>query len=215
MTSPIRSIVHPTDFSDLSGAAFAHALGIALAAKSRLHLLHVDQHDQGALAFPHVRQLLVQWGKARADDPPWVVAEAVGIEVDNIRLAGQDLIGGIIGFLHERPIDLVVLATQGRDGIDHLLKGSVSETVFRRSAIPTLFIARGARGFVDQINGDVALRRVLVPVDFSPEPARAIATVQRLARLIAGGPIELHLLHVGRSAPASMPAPQICRHCPR
>src|SRR5215469_2990726 len=37
----IRSIVHPTDFSDLSAAAFAHALRIALAARSKLHLLHV------------------------------------------------------------------------------------------------------------------------------------------------------------------------------
>ena len=74
--------MHPTDFTDLSGIAFAHALRIALAAKSKLHLLHVAQHDTGgALAFPHVRRLLVQWGLTDEEDPPWVVATKLGIEV--------------------------------------------------------------------------------------------------------------------------------------
>ena len=91
MTTAIRSIVHPTDFSDLSAAAFAHALRIALAARSKLHLLHVSQYDlDEALAFPHARQLLVQWGLTEADDPPWVISSKLGIEVDNIRLALQE-----------------------------------------------------------------------------------------------------------------------------
>src|SRR5260370_1030754 len=91
MSSSIRSIVHPTDFSDLSTAAFAHALRIALAAKSKLHLLHLVQYDDDeALAFPHARRLLVQWGLSGEDDPPSVVASKLGIEVDNIRLKGQE-----------------------------------------------------------------------------------------------------------------------------
>ena len=54
MNPSIRSIVHPTDFSDLSAAAFAHALRIALATRSKLHLVHVSQYDaHEALAFPH------------------------------------------------------------------------------------------------------------------------------------------------------------------
>jgi hypothetical protein len=48
------------------------------------------------------------------------------------------------------------------------LNGSVSEIVARHSAAPTLFITPGATGFVSQINGEVKLRRALVPIDFSP-----------------------------------------------
>src|SRR5215831_11721047 len=71
MNSSIRSIVHPTDFSDLSTAAFAHALRIALAAKSKLHLLHVSQYDaHETLAFPHAQALLVQWGLTQEGNPP-------------------------------------------------------------------------------------------------------------------------------------------------
>ena len=198
----IRSIVHPTDFSDLSAAAFAHALRIALAARSKLHLLHVSQYDANeALAFPQAQRLLAQWGLSREDDPPWTIASKLGIEVHNIRIKLQEPSQAIVDFLSEHGSDLVVLATHGRDGVAHWLHGSVAEAVFRRSAIPTLFIAPGARGFVDQVSGDVQLKRVLVPVDFSPPPGRAIAAIQRFCRLLTGANVAVDLLHVGEAAP--------------
>lgn len=112
MNSSIRTIFHPTDFSDLSGVAFAHALRIALAARSKLQLLHIVQHDAGvALAFPNVRRLLVQWGLLEEDDPPSEALTKLGLEVDNINLNGQDPAQGIARFLREHPSDLVVIAT--------------------------------------------------------------------------------------------------------
>jgi nucleotide-binding universal stress UspA family protein len=139
-----RSILHPTDFSDLSGVAFAHALRIALAARSKLHLLHVAPHDTGgAFAFPHVRQLLVQWGLSEEDDPPWLIAQRLGIEVDTTLMKGQEPTQGILVFLRDSPSDLSVLATHGRDGLEHWLNGSVSEIVARHSAAPTLVYCAG------------------------------------------------------------------------
>src|SRR5215468_4479573 len=133
----IRSIVHPTDFSDLSAAAFAHALRIALAAKSKLHLIHVSQYDATeALAFPHAQRLLAQWGLSDENDPPWVVAGKLGIEVDNIRFKLQEPTRAIVDFLRKEHSDLVVIATHGLEGVSHWLQGSVAEAVFRRSAIP-------------------------------------------------------------------------------
>jgi nucleotide-binding universal stress UspA family protein len=112
MNHSIVSILHPTDFSDLSGVALAHALRIALAAKGKLHILHVAQHDTGgALVFPHVRRLLVQWRLSEEDDPPWVVAAKLGIEVENIRIKWQEPTQGIASFLDSHPCDLIVLAT--------------------------------------------------------------------------------------------------------
>ena len=202
MNPSIRSIVHPTDFSALSSVAFVHALRIALAAKSKLHLLHVVRHDTGgAFAFPHVRHLLVQWALSEEDDPPWVIARKLGIEVDTTVIKGQEPTQGILDFLRAEPCDLIVLATHGGDGFEHWLRGSVSEIVSRYSAKPTLFIAPGARGFVSQVNGEIQLRRALVPIDFSPAPDKAIKTGQLIARLLTGADINLHLLHVGRSAP--------------
>ncbi len=183
--------------------AFAHALRIALATRSKLHLLHISQHDTGgALAFPHARRLLAQWGLSEEDAPPWEIAAELGIEIHNSSVKWQQPAEGIVGFLRQHPCDLIVLATHGGDGFERWLRGSVSETVSRRSAIPTLFVAPGARGFVSQITGDIQLRRALVPVDFSPAPNKAIRAVQRMGRLLTGADIVLHILHVGRSAPS-------------
>jgi len=195
--------VHPTDFSDLSGIALAHALRIALAGKSKLHLLHVEPHDTDVpMVFPHVRRLLVQWGLSEADDPPSVVASKLGIEVDTTLIRRQEPTQGIIGFLRENAFDLIVLATHGRDGLEYWRKGSVAEIVARHAAAPSLFIAPGARGFVSQISGDVQLRRALVPIDASPSPDMAITMTALIGRLLTGGELGLDLLHVGRSAPA-------------
>jgi nucleotide-binding universal stress UspA family protein len=204
----INSILHPTDFSDLSGAAFAHALRIALAGRSQLHLLHVEPHDIcGAQAFPRVRQLLVQWGFAGEDDPPWVIANRLGIEVDTTLLKGQEPTRGILDFLRDSPSHLTVLATRGRHGLEHWLNGSVSEIVARHSAAPTLFIVPGATGFVSQINGEVKLRRALVPIDFSPRADKAIKTIALMGRLLTGAEIVLHFLHVGHTAPSISASP--------
>jgi nucleotide-binding universal stress UspA family protein len=199
----IRSIVHPTDFSELSGVALGHALRIALAARGQLHLLHVDPHDtDGALAFPDVQRMLVQWGLSGENDPPWAVASRLGIQVDTTRIKGQEPTQGILDFLRDSPSDLNVLATRGGDGFEHWLNGSVSEIVARHSASPTLFIAPGARSFVSQVTGEIQLRRALVPIDFSPPPGKAIRTVQLIGRLLTGAEIVLHLLHVGHAAPS-------------
>ena len=104
MPQAIRSILDPTDFSDLSGAALAHALRVALAARSQLHLLHITQREPGGTpAFPQVRRLLVQWGLAGEDDPPWVVSDSLGLEVDSITVRWQDPAQGILSYLDQRP----------------------------------------------------------------------------------------------------------------
>ena len=107
----------------------------------------------------------------------------------------------IVHFLREHPIDLVVIATHGRDGADHWLSGSVSEDVFGRFAIPTLFVTQGARGFVSQVSGDVRLRRVLIPIDYSPAPSTAIEAIQRFGAVLTGKNILMYLIHVGNSVP--------------
>ena len=174
MNALIQSIVHPTDFSPSSMGAFAHALRAALATRSKLYLLHILQDHSGeGWEHPHVRlqRLLVQWDLLDESDPLGAIDTRLGVQIENIMFSRrQPPADEIVHFLNRNACDLVVLATHGRDGLDHWLKGSVAETVFRRSSVPTLFIPHGAREFVDQVTGDFRLRRVLVPVD----PSRSV-----------------------------------------
>ena len=58
----VESIFHPSDFSQASEVAFAHALKIALVTKAKLNMLHVtadlnaEWHE-----FPGVRDTLERW----------------------------------------------------------------------------------------------------------------------------------------------------------
>jgi nucleotide-binding universal stress UspA family protein len=202
MESSFQSIVHPTDFSELSSKAFAHALRIALAAKGRLHLLHVDQPGEEATgAFPQVRSALAQWGLIVGEELSSAIGDKLGIVVSNDRIGEREAVRGIRSYLDQHPVDLVVLGTHGRDGIERLVKGSIAEEVFQHSPIPTLFVSGASRGFVSEVSGDITLRRVLVPVDHKPAPARAVEAIRRFAHAFTGIDVATHLLHVGTAAP--------------
>jgi nucleotide-binding universal stress UspA family protein len=205
VNSSIRSVLHPTDLSPSSIGAFVHALRIALAAKSKLYLLHVLQDDVGeGWESPHVRlrHLLVQWGLLEENDPLGAMDTKLGLHIENYTFHRQQTpTDEILHFVNQNVCDLMVLATHGRDGLDRLLMGSVAEAVLRRSAIPTLFVPHAARGFVDHVSGKFVLRRVLVPVDHSPAPYRAIEAARSFPHLLTGIDITMQLLHVGSTAP--------------
>ena len=62
-TPIIDHILHPSDFSEASEVAFAHALKGALVAGARLTLFHVSSDMTAEWSdFPAVRQTLERWG---------------------------------------------------------------------------------------------------------------------------------------------------------
>jgi nucleotide-binding universal stress UspA family protein len=197
-----HSIVHPTDFSELSMTAFAHALKIALITKGRLDIVHIaSKHDRDAdIMPPRVRHVLAVWGLAKESESLTSIGERLNIKVSKIELPPQDASEGIVNYLRAHPGELVVLATEGRDGVMHLLKGSVAETIALRSGMPTLFLNSEARGFLDQWTGEVHLNRVLVPVDHDPEPRSQLKVITDFVRLF--GDPELRLMHVGTTPPS-------------
>jgi nucleotide-binding universal stress UspA family protein len=215
MSANPQSIMHPTDFSDLSADAFAHALRIALAAKSKLYLLHVGTGHESWWSFPHVRHALALW-KLMTDDvtekhPQAAIEAKLGIRVVKVSLDRQDPVRGILGFLGRHPTELIVLATHGRDGLPRWLHGSVAEVVSRRAIKPTLFVAPGARGFVDQPTGQLRLRRVLVPIDHAPAPSASLNAIAEFIQWLAGDDLAVHLLHVGTLAPVCAPRRRLFR----
>ncbi len=202
MTVTIRAIVHPTDFSDASTEAFIHALRIALTAKCPLTILHVahaaDAHESAW--FPLVRKTLADWGLMSAQDPPSAIPAKLGIEVVKVEMQPQATVDAILRFLDKHPADLVVLATEGRQGVARWLHGSVAEKLARHAETPALFVPAKARGFVDPRRGEVHLRRVLIPVDHAPPPATAVEAIMAFAQRL-NIEAEERLLHVGKRAP--------------
>jgi len=51
MPHRFQTIVHPTDFSDASVNAFAHALRITLAMRGKLYLVHMNVNPSASATF--------------------------------------------------------------------------------------------------------------------------------------------------------------------
>lgn len=95
---------------------------------------------------------------------------------------------------------LVVMTTHGRSGFAHLWLGSTAEGLARLSGTPLLLLRPGEDGAV----GEVAFRRVLVPLDGSALAEEILEHAGALAALDDG---EIELLRVVDTLPVpeSMP----------
>ena len=201
----IDSILHPSDFSEASEIAFAHALKTALVARSRLTLFHVASDVQEDWSdFPGVRQTLERWGLLPAGSPREAVAAALGIEVSKIIAHDRNPVSSVLRYLEAHPTDLIVLASHRHDDGSHWLRRPVAGPVARKSGQATLFVPHGVKGFVSLQDGTVSLQRILIPVAPAPAAQPAVQAAIELVSRLPGPPGTFTLLHVG--AEGEMPA---------
>ena len=198
----IQAVVHPTDFSAASERAFAHALAVALVRHASLTILHVGTEDRPDWSeFPAVRAILERWGLLEPGSPREAVFEKLGVKVAKRAISSRSPASAVVDYLHEAPADLLVVATEGRDGVARWLHGSVAEAMARRSRTMTLFVpAEAGRSLVSLADGHVTLNNVLIPVDHAPDASEAVEFARRVAEAVGGGNVTITLLYVGAEA---------------
>jgi nucleotide-binding universal stress UspA family protein len=200
----VQSVFHPSDFSDASESAFAHALAISLLRQTRLTILHAGPEHRNSndwSRFPAVRATLERWKLLEPGSPRSAVFDELGIKVQKVAVASRNPLAAALEYLDENPTDLMVLATEGREGPPRWANRSVAERLARRSRTMSLFVPAGTRGFVAVEDGQLSLRRILIPVDHHPSARAAIQFATRAARIMGDDCVEITLLHVGESDP--------------
>jgi nucleotide-binding universal stress UspA family protein len=196
----VQSIFHPSDFTEASEVAFAHALKIALAAKAKLAVLHVGTGGSfGWEDFPGVRDTLQRWNLIPLASPRSAVGE-LGIGVAKVKAYGKDPVKACLGFLTRHPTDLIVLAVRQQEGCMRWMEKSVGKPVVREAGQMTLLVPHGVEGFVSRQDGSISLRNILIPIASKPRPQPSVEAAARLIQSLQlpGGTVTL--LHVGRSA---------------
>jgi nucleotide-binding universal stress UspA family protein len=193
----VESIFHPSDFSEASEVAFAHALKIALLTGAQLNVLHVTaDSDADEADFPGVREMLERWQLIPEGSPKSAVAK-LGIDVRKVLATGPNPVTACLGFLEKHPSDLIVLAVRQGDGRMRWLEKSVGKPLARRAGEVTLFIPHGLEGFVSRADGSVSLRNILVPVANKPRPEPALEAAAQLIGGLGLAQGTVTLLHVG------------------
>ena len=191
----VKSIFHPSDFSKPSELAFAHALAIALFRKTELVIMHAGGDRVGDWAqFPPVRKTLERWEVLPPGSPRSAVYEKLSMSVTKVSAKGNPVEASIRQIEKQKP-DLVVLATRGRHGLPLWLKPSISQAIARRTSAMTLFVPSGCRGIVS-MEGDIQLRRILLPIDHHPDPQEAVMRAVRAAEVFGEDTVHMIVLHV-------------------
>lgn len=190
----IKRVLFPTDFSDGSKQAFPQAAFFADWHDAELHILNVTgrhRHDYGDTKenFPISTRTLTDWLRRPSESisgTKWPDLESLSITQKQVESSAPA--ERIVAYSEDKNIDLVVMGTHGRRGVDRMLFGSVTEEVVRNSPCPALTVRNGA-----EVVPSKAVRRILVPVDFSDATETAVAHAKELAQTYGA---EINLLHV-------------------
>jgi nucleotide-binding universal stress UspA family protein len=190
----IRRLLYPTDFSDAGRPALDHALLWADLHGAELLLLHVVSRHAADLFpaaqhFPETDQLLARVRELAGTEMAALLAphRERPLTIREAIRSAPEIDRGILDHADAEDADLLVMGTHGRRGPAHLLMGSVTSEVLRRSTVPVLVVS----GRCTLEAGH--LRRILAPVDFSAPSRFAAAHARELAA--AAGAI-LELFHV-------------------
>ena len=197
----IQRIFHPTDFSQDSQVAFAHALKLALVHRAELTIMHVDPvvAPEGFEDFPRIRPTLAQWGLLPESSSKSDVAK-LGLRIKKIRALAVDAKQAIIHHLTSSPTNLMVLSTHQHEGLTRWLRSAVAEPVSREVHVMTLFVPSHVEGFVSRETGLTSLHRLLLPISTDPPSQPAIDAACSLASKLSSPPVALTLVHAGEEA---------------
>ena len=142
-----KKVLFCTDFSENSDYAFEFAYGIAKRDEGLLCMLHVipenpyQESIMNMLANEQLEQIQ-KTSEEYIDDnfkERYIKTMENGIRYEFVTKTGRED-AEIINFAKAEKVDIIVMGTHGRTGIDHVFFGSVAEKVLRQSPFPVFVI---------------------------------------------------------------------------
>lgn len=139
-----KKILCPLDFSEFTDEIVNYAVNIAGKYGAELHFLHIVPNlnyftPYESFLTPENLIAIEKNIEAEVDKDFEKIIKKVDMPVKKIVKNGAPFVE-IIDYVKAESIDLVIMGTHGRSGIEHILIGSVAEKVVRKSPCPVLTI---------------------------------------------------------------------------
>jgi universal stress protein A len=144
----LKRILVPVDFSEFSKDALTFANTLAEQFDSELILVYVVEPivfpsdlGFGQVAMPNLEPEFTTRGKAGLEQ---LVKDHVkeGLGARTVVRTGRAFLE-ILNTAKEEHVDLIVIATHGHAGVEHLIFGSTAEKVVKRARCPVLMVRPG------------------------------------------------------------------------
>ena len=152
METTINKVLVPIDFSDYSKSALRYAVNFAKSFDAEIILVYVVEpviyppdFSMGQIAMPSIN---TEWDE-RAKEELQKLAKSEIIGVNNVKTViktGKPFVE-IIETAKEENTDLIIIATHGHSGVEHILFGSTAEKVVRKAPCPVLTLREPIKGF--------------------------------------------------------------------
>lgn len=152
MQPNIKKVLVPIDFSDYSKSALKYAVNFAKSFEAEMCLVYVVEpviyppdFSMGQIAMPSIN---TDWDdRAREELAKLAKTEIPSdVKVKTIIKTGKPFVE-IIETAKEENIDLIIIATHGHSGVEHILFGSTAEKVVRKAPCPVLTLREPIKGF--------------------------------------------------------------------
>jgi nucleotide-binding universal stress UspA family protein len=200
----LDQILVPIDFSARSRQALKVSVWLADEFEAGLHLLYVSEKPSllpGVEAPSYARrtdQVARRGQLALAELAKREIPSAIGATL-SVRRGKPSL--AINTTAARLGVDLIIISSHGQSGVKRLLLGSTAEQVIRQGPCPVLVVRKVSRDRKGRGNRTMpAIKRVVVPVDFSEASRQALRYAAAFARRINAGLILLHVI-----APLNVP----------
>lgn len=141
----VNNILVPVDFSNYSKSALAYSSKIAQSYKAHLQVLHIIEETMHPAFSVTGKSSIFDLVPGIRDDSRKRVDKMLE-DVDSAKVKSNVYIqagrpaSDIIKFAKENSTDLIVIATHGLTGLEHMLLGSVTEKVVRMAHCPVFTV---------------------------------------------------------------------------
>ncbi|MCB0751484.1 MAG: universal stress protein [Ignavibacteriae bacterium] len=148
----INKILVPIDFSNYSKNALRYAVNFSKKFNSKIYLVYVvepviypSDFSMGQVTFPVADLEMNERAKEELNN---LAKNEISqeIEVETIIKTGKPFVE-INETASELDIDLIIIATHGHTGVEHLFFGSTAEKVVRKAPCPVLTLREPIKGF--------------------------------------------------------------------
>jgi len=142
-----KKILIATDGSEYTKNSIDYGIDLAKNTQAKLHVIYViDTAAFASIPMDAAWESMYELLKQEGDEATRYVAEkaeAEGLEVEKLTVEGHPA-EEIIKYAEKNSMNLIVMGTLGKSGLDRFLLGSVAEKVVRASKIPVL-VVRGKK----------------------------------------------------------------------
>ena len=139
-----KRILFPVDLSEVSPKIVPYVKDMEAWFDAEIHLLFVArilQHFTSIyVPHPSVNKFEAEIVKGAEKKLQEFVDEHFGFDSPKTQVVLGDPAEEILNYAQSKGIDLIIIGTHGRKGLEHIIFGSVAERVVKKSPVPVLTV---------------------------------------------------------------------------